>query len=55
MKKFILIGIILTNGMLFSCSNDDDQDLSTYQKGTEMFATGGDDGQTPPPPPPPPQ
>lgn len=52
MKKFILLGIILMNGMLFSCSNDDDQDLSAYQKGTEMFATGGEDGQTPPPPPP---
>ena len=51
-KKFILLGIILMNGMFFSCSNDDDQDLSAYQKGTEMFATGGDDGQIQPPPPP---
>jgi len=54
MKKFILLGIILINGMLFSCSNDEDQDLSAYQQNTELYATGGEDGQLPPPPPPPP-
>jgi len=51
MKKFILLGLILMNGMLFSCSNNDDQDLRAYQEGVEMFATGGDEGDIPPPPP----
>ncbi len=51
MKKCILIGIILMNGVLFSCSNDDNQDLSSYQKETEVYGTGGEDGQLPPPPP----
>lgn len=54
MKKFILLGIIIMNGMLFSCSNDDNQDLSAYQQDTELYGTGGEDGQLPPPPPPPP-
>lgn len=54
MKKiFILLGIILINGMLFSCSNDDDQDLSLYQQDTEFYGTGGEDDHIPPPPPPP--
>lgn len=53
MKKIILLGIILMNGMLFSCSNEDDQDLNAYQKETEVYGTGGEDGQLPPPPPPP--
>ena len=39
------------NGMLFSCSNDDDQDLSLYQEGAELFATGGEGDVIPPPPP----
>lgn len=39
--------------MLFSCSNEDDQDLNAYQKDTEIYGTGGEDGQLPPPPPPP--
>lgn len=52
MKKFILLGIILMNGMLFSCSNDDDQDQSLYQHDKELFGTGGENDQTPPPPPP---
>ncbi|WP_164975201.1 hypothetical protein [Lutibacter sp. HS1-25] len=51
MKKFILLGIILMNGMLISCSNDEDQDLSFYQEGLELFATGGENGELPPPPP----
>ncbi len=50
MKKFILLGIILMNGMLFSCSNDDDQNLSLYQQDTEFYGTGGEEGQIPPPP-----
>ena len=50
MKKIILIGIILINGMLFSCSNEDDQDLNVYQNETEIYGTGGEDGQLPPPP-----
>ena len=52
MKKIIVLGIILMNGMLFSCSNNDDQDLNAYQKDTEVYGTGGEDGQLPPPPPP---
>jgi hypothetical protein len=53
MKKILLlIGIILMNGMLFSCSNDD-QNLDTYQKNIELYGTGGEEGITPPPPPPP--
>ena len=40
------------NGMLFSCSNDDDQDLDSYQQNIELLGTGGDENQTPPPPPP---
>ncbi len=50
MKKIILLGIILMNGLLFSCSNEDDQDLSSYQKETEVYGTGGEDQQLPPPP-----
>lgn len=38
------------NGMLFSCSNDDDQNLSLYQQDTEFYGTGGEEGQIPPPP-----
>lgn len=53
-KTLILFAIILMNGMLFSCSNDDDDNLDTYQQNIELFGTGGEDGQTPPPPPPPP-
>ncbi|MDX1828763.1 MAG: hypothetical protein R3342_04370 [Lutibacter sp.] len=54
MKKILLLtGIILINGMLFSCSNDDDQNLDTYQNNVELFGTGGEEGITPPPPPPP--
>jgi len=49
MKKRILIGIILLNGMLFSCSNEDDQDLNAYQKETEIYGIGGEDGQLLPP------
>jgi len=54
MKRiFILLGIVLLNGVLFSCSNDDDQDLSAYQQNIEFFNTGGEDGDITPPPPPP--
>lgn len=52
-KVFILLGIILMNGMLFSCSNDNDQDLSSYVEDVKPLNTGGEDDQTPPPPPPP--
>lgn len=52
MKKFILLGIILMNGMLFSCSNDEKDDLSLYQQDTELYGTGGEEGEIPPPPPP---
>jgi len=38
-------------GMLFSCSNDDNEDLSTYQQDIEVFNTGGEDDDLPPPPP----
>jgi len=51
MRKIIFIGIILISGMQFSCSNDDDQDLSAYQQDTGNYATGGEDGQLPLPPP----
>ncbi|NOR27844.1 MAG: hypothetical protein GQ540_04870 [Lutibacter sp.] len=51
-KVLILLGIILMNGMLFSCSNDDDQDLDAYQQNIELFGTGGEDDVIPPPPPP---
>lgn len=47
----MIIGSILISGVLFSCSNDEDQDLSVYSENTELFATGGEDEQTPPPPP----
>ena len=50
-KALILLGIILMNGMLFSCSNDD-QDLDSYQQNIELFGTGGEDGDLDPPPPP---
>ncbi len=55
MKKiFLLLGIILMNGMLFSCSNDNDlEDLRAYQQDVEIYNTGGEDEQIPPPPPPP--
>jgi len=51
MKKFILLGFLLMGGMLFSCSNDDNEDLSTYQQDIEVFNTGGEDDDLPPPPP----
>jgi len=52
MKKiFILLGVILMNGMLFSCSND--EDLSAYVEEIEIQNTGGEDGDLDPPPPPP--
>ena len=50
MKKFILLGIILMNGMLISCSNDDDQDLSMYLIDSALYGIGDEDGQIPPPP-----
>lgn len=50
MKKIMVIGSILISGFLFSCSNDDDQDMSVYSGNTELFGTGGEDEQTPPPP-----
>jgi hypothetical protein len=51
MKKIIiLLGIILMNGMLFSCSNDEDQELDIYQQNIELFGTGGEEEQIPPPP-----
>jgi len=49
-KVLILIGIILMNGTLFSCSNDD-KDLDAYQQSIELYGTGGEEGQTPPPTP----
>jgi hypothetical protein len=52
MKKIlIMIGIVLMNVTLFSCSNDDDQDLEAYRKNVEVFNTGGEDGDVTPPPP----
>lgn len=48
-KLFILLGIILMNGMLFSCSSDDDQDLSSYVEDVKPINTGGEEEQTPPP------
>lgn len=51
MKKIIVIGIVLVSGVLFSCTNEDDQDVSAYNEKTELVATGGEDEQTPPPPP----
>ncbi len=52
-KTLILLGIILMNGVLFSCSNDEDQDLDAYEPNIELFGTGGEEEETPPPPPPP--
>ena len=37
------------NGMLFSCSNDEDLELSAYQSDVETMATGEEEEQTPPP------
>jgi len=52
MKKiFILLGVILMNGMLFSCSND--EDISAYEEELEIQNTGGEDGEILPPLPPP--
>jgi hypothetical protein len=51
MKKFILLGIILMNGMIISCSNDEDQDLSLYQQDTVLYGTGGEEDVITPPPP----
>ncbi len=53
-KLFILLGIVLLNGMFFSCSNDD-QELNSYVEEIEVLNTGGEDGYIPPPPPPPTQ
>jgi hypothetical protein len=55
MKKIVvLLGIILLSSTQFSCSKDDDQDLSAYALEVDTQATGGEDGQILPPPPPPP-
>lgn len=56
MKKIIvLLGVVLISGMLFSCSNDADEDLSYYEQEIEIQNTGGEDGDLNPPPPPPTQ
>lgn len=52
MKKYILIGVVLISGFLYSCSKDDDQDLNNYQLDAQEYGTGGDDDQIKPPPPP---
>ena len=49
MKKILVLGIIAM-GMLYACSNEDDQDLSSLQKNKTVVATGGEQEQTPPPP-----
>lgn len=50
-----MLAVVLMTGMQFSCSNDEDQDLSVYKKeNNKIYATGGEDGQIPPPPLPPP-
>lgn len=46
-----MLGIVLMNGLLFSCSNDENQELNLYQQDTEFYATGGEEDVTPPPPP----
>ena len=38
----------MISGMLFSCSNDDD-DLNAYLSDSQVYGTGGEDGQTIPP------
>lgn len=50
MKNRVVIGVIIISGFLFSCTSEDDQDMSVYNQNTE-FATGGEDEQTPPIPP----
>lgn len=51
MKKIILFGIIIASGLLFSCSNDDDSDLTIREGKSELFATGGEEDVITPPPP----
>jgi hypothetical protein len=45
MKKIVFFG------MLFSCSNDDEQDLIMYMPDSTLYGDGGKEGHTPPPPP----
>lgn len=52
-KLFIVLGIILLSGTQFSCSNDEDQDISSYVEDVKPLNTGGEDGEILPPPPPP--
>ena len=42
--------MLCMSGMLFSCSNEDEQDLSMYVTDSTLYGTGGEEGQTPPPP-----
>ena len=52
MKKGIVMGIVLLSSVLFSCTNEDDQDISLYNEKIELMGTGGEDEQSLPPPPP---
>lgn len=53
MKKIVvLLGVVLISCTQFSCSKDDDQDLSAYTVEVDSQATGGEDGQILPPTPP---
>ena len=45
-KVFILLAIFVTNSVLTSCSNPNEElEVELYQQ--EIFNTGGEDGQTP--------
>lgn len=45
--------MICLNGILLSCSHQDNSDFQLYDYLNESQATGGENEQTPPPPPPP--
>jgi uncharacterized lipoprotein NlpE involved in copper resistance len=54
MKKLILaIVLICLNMALFSCSNQEDNEMTLYENRTDLVGSGGEEEQTPPPPPPP--
>ena len=54
MKKLILaLVFICLNMVLFSCSNQEDNEMTLYENRTDLVGSGGEEEQTPPPPPPP--
>ncbi len=51
-KKIIIIAIITGNALFFSCTNQDNEEIETYQKNIELYGTGGEkekDNDTKPP------